>query len=60
MKFYGSESVAETMAAHGIKELPLSAYATDAPEGRRMTDELRALIHQLRERGFVLEASPRL
>jgi hypothetical protein len=56
VKFYGSESVAETMAEHGIEELPLSAYATDAPEGRRMTEELRALIHQLRERGFVLEA----
>ena len=47
--FYGSESITATMNEHGIKELPLSAYATDAPEGRRMTDELRALIHQLRE-----------
>ena len=39
-----------------IEELPLGAYATHAPEGRRMSDELRSLIHQLRERGFVLEA----
>src|SRR4051794_27045975 len=54
VKFYGSEAVADTMAEHGIAELPLSAYATDAPEGRRMTEELRALIHDLRGRGFVL------
>ena len=52
----GSDSITETMNEHGMKELPLSAYATDAPEGRRMTDELRSLIHQLRELGFVLEA----
>jgi hypothetical protein len=50
VKFYGSESVAETMADHGIEELPLAAYATRAPEGRWMTDELRGLIHQLRQR----------
>ena len=56
VKFYGSDSIAETMADHGMKELPLAAYATDAPEGRRMTDELRSLIHLLQERGFVLEA----
>jgi hypothetical protein len=56
VKFYGSESVADTMSDHGIEELPLAAYATDAPEGRRMTDELRGLVHQLRQRGFVLEA----
>jgi hypothetical protein len=56
VKFYGSESVAETMAAHGVEELPLAAYATDAPEGRRMTEELRALIHELRGRGCVVDA----
>src|SRR3954453_23882203 len=56
LKFYGSESITETMTEHGVKELPLSAYATDAPEGRRMTDELRALIHQLRQQGCVVEA----
>src|SRR3954447_22994154 len=27
LKFYGSESITETMGEHGIKELPLSAYA---------------------------------
>ena len=42
VKFYGSESIAETMNEHGIKELPLSAYATDAPEGRRMTESPRS------------------
>ena len=38
------------------KKLPLAAYATDAPEGRRMTEELRALIHQLPGQGRVVEA----
>jgi len=37
------------------KKLPLAAYATDAPEGRRMTEELRALIHQPGQ-GRVVEA----
>ena len=55
----GTERIAETMAAFGVKELPLVAYATKPPEGRRMTPELRQWIHDLEERGCVTDAVAR-
>jgi hypothetical protein len=39
-----------------VKELPLAAYATSAPEGRKMSPEPRRLIHDLDGRGFVTDA----
>ena len=47
IRLYGTECVAKAMAAYGVKELPLVAYATKTLEGRRMTPELRQLIHDL-------------
>ena len=47
VRLYGPECGAETMAAYGTKGFPLVAYATKAPEGRRITPELHQLIHDL-------------
>lgn len=56
VRLYGEDQVRETMALYWSDALPLSAYATTAPEGRRMTPELRELIRHLAARGFVLGA----
>ena len=59
IRLYGTECIAETMAAFGVRNLPLVAYATKPPEGRRMTPELRQWIHDLEERGCVTDAVAR-
>ncbi len=59
IRLYGAECVAETMAAFGVRELPLVAYATKPPEGRRMTPEVRQWIHDLEGRGCVTDAVAR-
>ena len=59
VRLYGLECGAETMAASGVKELPLVAYATKHPEGRRMAPELHQWIHDLEERGSATDAVAR-
>ena len=56
VRLYGSEGLSETMDDYGIQGLPLNAYATNDPEGRRMTPELATLIRELDGRGFVTDS----
>lgn len=44
VKLYGSEGVDEAVRAWPVASLPLSAYKTDAPSGRRMTAEMERVI----------------
>jgi DNA-binding NarL/FixJ family response regulator len=48
---YGNEGVAEVVRAYPLETMSLAAFKTDAPKGRRLTDEVRRIVLHFHAKG---------